>query len=53
MLLRIVSHWFVAGVVVGYRAAPIIKYMGTWSRRRIEAYCQQRGWECEEVKETR
>ena len=45
-LVRIVSSWFVAGVVVGVRAAPIVKYMRNWSLVRIMQYCETRGWGC-------
>ncbi len=48
-LVRITAPHFVAGVVVGCRAAPIIGYMKRWDRGRIVAYCSKRGWEVEEV----
>jgi hypothetical protein len=51
VLLRINSQYFVAGVVVGGRAAPIIKYMSAWSEEQIRAYCQRKGWKVEEVRD--
>lgn len=33
-----------AGVVIGERAAPIVKYMRNWSEERILAYCHRKGW---------
>lgn len=47
MMLRIVSPFFVAGLIVGERAAPIISYMKSWSAARVEDYCRKRGWLCE------
>jgi hypothetical protein len=44
MLVQITSPWFCAGVVVGETAAPIVKYMATWSLEAIEAYCRKRSW---------
>lgn len=51
MFLVIKAGHFVAGVEVGKRAAPIIKYMADWNRGRIEQYCFWKGWEVEEVKD--
>lgn len=45
--MRIVAPHFVAGVVVGEVAAPIVNYMRAWSPERIEGYCQKKGWSCE------
>lgn len=45
MLVRIVTPYFVAGVVVGERAAPIIRYMESWSLQRIQNYVVSKGWE--------
>lgn len=44
MLLRITSRYFVAGVVVGERAAPIVGYMTQWDEARIRRYCASKGW---------
>lgn len=49
MTLRITSNYFCAGVVIGERAAPIIKYMASWSEERIRAYCASRYWLVEVV----
>jgi hypothetical protein len=39
---------FCAGLVlrndVVIEAAPIIRYMKGWSRSRVRAYCQEKGW---------
>lgn len=47
LLIRIVSPWFVAGVVVGKKAAPIVGYMVGWRVNRILAYAKRRGWTAE------
>lgn len=47
--LRISTPSFVAGVIVGELAAPIVKYMARWSRKSIEDHCRLRGWGCEVV----
>lgn len=47
--LRIVAPHFVAAVVVGVQAAPIVKYMLGWSEARIREYCFWKGWEVEKV----
>jgi len=52
-LLRIVAPHFVAGVVVGERAAPIIRYMKHWSEVSIREYCERKKWvvgECGQVR---
>lgn len=49
MLLRIIAPHFVAGVVPGKAAAPIVRYMRGWSYDKIYCYCQQKGWTCEVV----
>lgn len=49
VLVRIEARGFVAGVVIGERAAPVVKYMVGWEMGRIRAYCAKRGWRCEEV----
>jgi hypothetical protein len=46
-MIRVVAPWFVAGVVIGERAAPIIRYMKSWSKDRITAYCKKRNWQWE------
>lgn len=50
-LLRITAPHFVAGVVVGERAAPIIGYMKRWEADKIRAYARRRGWTVEVVAE--
>ena len=40
---------FVAGVVVGVRAAPIVRYMAAWSLPRIKDYCEKLGWKVEQL----
>lgn len=52
MTIRITSSYFVAGVVPGERAAPIIKYMQEWTPVRIREYCKKKGWVYEEVQDT-
>ena len=51
MMLRILSKFFVAGVVLekGYavRAAPIVRYLVGQSLAEIEQYCRGRGWTVE------
>lgn len=51
MLLRIVAPYFVAGIVVGERAAPIIKYMVPWTLEQIGAYCAKKRWTVEVANE--
>jgi hypothetical protein len=46
-VIRIVSPYFVAGVVVGERAAPIIGYMRWWSTSKIKTYCDKKKWRYE------
>ncbi len=48
-LIRISAPHFVAAVVVGQRAAPIVGYMKRWDRDMIVAYCSRRGWAVEEA----
>lgn len=38
---------FVAGVIIGERAAPIIKYMARWTLTQVQVYCSARRWRCE------
>jgi len=49
MLIRITSNYFCAGIVVGERAAPIIKYMKLWNEKKITEYCKKKGWKCEKI----
>lgn len=46
-LVRITTPYFVAGVEVGVRSAPIIKYMHDWTIVRIVRHCEVKGWDCE------
>jgi hypothetical protein len=45
-LIRICAPHFVAGLVPGVVAAPIIRYMLHWSDERIITYCHGKGWKC-------
>lgn len=48
MLAAIDAPHFYAGIVleddVVVRAAPIVKYMRGWTRDKVRAYCQRKGW---------
>lgn len=44
MLLRVEAPHFVAGVVLGERAAPIVRYMVRWTEAQIRDYCARRRW---------
>lgn len=48
-MIRIVAHHFVAGIEPGRLAAPIIRYMTSWSVERIYAYCRRKGWSVENL----
>jgi hypothetical protein len=41
---------FVAGVVLGKRAAPIVRYMEGWSLDRIKHHCEKMKWTVENGK---
>jgi hypothetical protein len=43
-LIRIEAPHFVAGVIVGERAAPVISYMRGWTVTQILGYCERKGW---------
>lgn len=43
-LLQIVSRYFVAGIELQRRAAPIVRYMASWPEQRIRDYCTKKGW---------
>ncbi len=47
MLVRIIAPWFVAGVVIGERVAPIVHYVRTWNLEAIRKYCDKRKWKME------
>lgn len=49
MLVRVIAPHFVAGLVVGERAADIIRYMRTWPIERVRTYCRSKSWRCEVV----
>lgn len=53
MLIRIVSPYFVAGVVLGskrvIRAAPILKYMKGWTKDQVLSYAKKKGWKASPV----
>lgn len=44
MMLRISAPHFVAGIVRGGEAAPILRYMQGWTLKRIKDYCAHKGW---------
>jgi hypothetical protein len=46
-LVRITAPHFCAGVELGRRAAPIVRYMRTWPLQRIADYCRRKGWRVE------
>lgn len=48
-LLRVSSPYFVAGIVPGEVAAPILGYMMDWDEASIRFYCDQQGWDIEDV----
>lgn len=48
-MLRIVAPHFVAGIVRGGAAAPIIAYMKGWTLAQIEDYCKRKGWKVERI----
>lgn len=48
-VIRIMAPHFVAGVIVGERAAPIVHYMASWSAARIRSYCASKRWRCEDA----
>lgn len=44
-LIRIESNYFVAGIdLENNRYAPIIKYMKSWSLKKIFKYCNNKKW---------
>lgn len=47
VLFRIIAPHFVAGVILGVRAAPIIGYMANWNEQRIRIYCAKKRWRLE------
>ena len=47
VLVRITAPHFCAGLVVGQRAAPILRFMAAWPLSRIEGYCKSKRWQCE------
>jgi hypothetical protein len=46
LVIRITSPYFCAGIVEG-RAAPIIKYMQSWTLEKIQEYCNKKKWRLE------
>jgi hypothetical protein len=44
MILQITAPHFCAGVVVGVRAAPIVRYMVGWTFPQIVQYCSKKRW---------
>jgi hypothetical protein len=47
-MIRIDSGYFCAGVDLEddrvVKAAPIVKYMVGWTRRKVESYCRKKNW---------
>jgi hypothetical protein len=43
-MIRIIAPHFVAAVIPGERAAPIVRYMVRWSEAQIRAYCAGKRW---------
>ena len=56
ILLRLTLSSAIAGVELAggrvVRAAPVIRYMLGWSVRRVQDYCQRRGWRWQLVSES-
>jgi len=48
-LVRIEGPGFVAGVIVGIAAAPIVGFMRTWDHARIVRYCFRKRWRVSDV----
>ncbi|HVK80892.1 MAG TPA: hypothetical protein VM915_09775 [Verrucomicrobiae bacterium] len=48
-MLRITAPHFVAGVVPGQYAAPIVAYMIAWAPAAIHDYCAVKGWTVERI----
>ncbi len=44
MFLVIRSNYFVAGIEVGGKVAPIISYMKDWTEDQILEYCVKKRW---------
>lgn len=48
MLAQIKAPHFCAGIIltggVVTEAAPIVKYMIGWDRKKVRAYCDKKGW---------
>jgi len=51
LMLRITTPYFVAGIMPGVGAAPIIKYMVDWTEEAVLEYCAKRGWKVDRVEE--
>ncbi len=51
--VQVKAPHFTAGIILNYprpnELPPIINYMRYWDLYRIKAYCQRKGWECNEV----
>lgn len=44
MIVQVTAPYFTAGIVVGKRAAPIVRYMTSWSVDAIRTYANRKGW---------
>lgn len=43
-LVRIESPYFVAGIEIGGRAAPVVGYMRGWPIGKVLDYCRRKNW---------
>jgi len=54
-LAQITAPGFCAGIVLWddtvIEAAPIVRYMRKWSRKRVRDHCAERGWRVSVVHE--
>ncbi len=48
-LYRITAPHFCAGIEIGGKCAPILRYMRGWAFLQILIYCMKKGWTLEEV----
>ena len=49
VLVRVCAPSFVAGLILGQRAAPVIRYMHDWTLDQVFAYARERGWRVEVI----
>lgn len=53
VLVRVTAPSFVAGLILGQRAAPVIRYMREWTLDEVFTYARVRGWRVEVITPTR